>query len=874
MSRINFAKRLQKAQTKIKLNEDATFREKFKKQIEQNIKEKEKANKTPEKPTTKPAKTSFFGGGSGFFAKTPEVDFNKEPLGNYYEDRKKILFGNIDIVRQEYYISQFLLKSQEKINSEYSKMSSGSSFFFDVPLKVYNFTLGMKENIANFCLIIKLYLLYKNKEKALEIYLLMCKQNKKKIEFIYNKLNLYCKKVSPAMLKFSPFISKMFILILSCFIKLSGIFCKTTLQNFFFTLYLKTIYILTLREINKISDISYKNDLKYHRLYFYSSCLFDSSIFSFLRYQPLSISTYILQHILELYKEKNLKENTRYEQVLILKVNYNLGLFFYIDGKNSEAINHLTLAKENLSEIVFFPVNVKNEENHNMENAGRNSAILKNQEKHILNKLTFYKGKINYLDDKNIDNMILNKFSKQSFNQSKNLRIIEEENNNNELQKKQSLCIQRNSSSLFLGIRKIELKQPLLFDHIKKKISLEIELLLSQIELNRKNFRGALEHINLIIGNKKSKDDFDSESILRKKTFNMINKTFKNLKSFQGAKIKKLNINTFGNATLSKNEDNKNKNNNNLDDLNNNFVDETILTDNDIKLIKLLLERIEQDYYNEHSHIDQRNDSFIRKRNSNIYFAPQKAKTVNYSSFKEMEKFFIFICNLSIYQLKILNESQPKFCSNRNDLPIIFSNQFQDCLTLSQRLALTQLQTLSLSRYIILIDSNKDICPENLDYKYMKFKMKTSEENEEEKEYKFNEELKGKTINSRKSNDSMMLNGTNINTLSIKRKKEIEFEDESTMFDILLTKIKTKKNKKFIETHKKCILQILNNLSENDKKLFQNSPNLLKNMLKNIEKKIRKNNNINSKSFSSEYSSSFLENNNFSFSSSQELINY
>ena len=864
MSKIRNSKTFKKSQSQPIIVEEQTIQSKFKKKKDEE-KKQENQSKTQEKAESKPIKSSFFSGVSGFFSKSPEIDLKKEPLGNYYQDRKKILFGNIDINKEEYYISQFLLKSQKKINSEHLKMSTGSSFFFDVPQKVYNFTLGMKENISNFCLIIRLYLFYNNKEKANEIYLLMCKQNKKILEFIYNKINVYCKKASPAMLRFTPFISKMFIQILSCLIKLSGKFCKVTLQNTFFLLYLKTIYILTLREIHKINLLTFKNDLKYHRLYFYSSCLFDSSIFNFYRYQPLSISTYILRHILELYQDKNINDISRFEQVLLLKANYNLGLFFYVDGINNEAINHLIIAKERLSDIVFVPVYIKNTEKDFIENGGRNSAIF--QEKNILNKLTFYKGKINEIDEKSIDNLILNNLSKKSYNQNNNLKVINEENNN-ELEKKQTTSGPRRSSSLFFGIKRIELKQPLLFDHIKKKISLEIELLLSQIELNRKNYNGAFEHINIILKSLKPKDDFETDAISRKKTYNIFNKTFKNLKSFQGIKIKKLNINNFGkNSNFSKIENDKD---NNKEADNESFIDDSILTEDDSKLIRFLLERI--DYgYNEQLRIEQSNNSLLKKRNSYYDFSQKQTKNINYSNFKEMEKFFMFICDLSIFQLKILNESQPEFYSKRNDLPIIFSNQFKDCLTLSQRLTLSKLETMSLSRYIILIDSNKDICPENLDYKYMKYKIKTSNEKKEEIFLKFISDERRKTLNGRRSNDSMMMNTlstNNNNTLSVKRtikkEKEVEFEEENTMFDILLAKIKNEKNTKFIETHKKCILEILNNLNDDDKKLFQNFPILLKKMLKNIEKEIKKKKNIVNKN------SSYTENSSYSFISSQD----
>ena len=93
----------------------------------------------------------------------------------------------------------------------------------------------------------------------------------------------------------------------------------------------------------------------------------------------------------------------------------------------------------------------------------------------------------------------------------------------------------------------------------------------------------------------------------------------------------------------------------------------------------------------------------------------------------------------------------------------------------------------------------------------------------------------------------------NNNTISIKRqiKKEYEFEDENCIFDILLIKIKNEKNKNFIDKHKKSILRILNNLSNDDKKLFQKSPHLLKKMLRKIELSLKKNNTL-SKSFTEE----------------------
>ena len=771
-------------------------------------------------------------------------NLNNEPLGNYYEDRKKILFGYIDINKEEFYISQFLLNSQKKLNNEYIKITTGSSFFYDVPKAIHKFTLCLKENISNFCLIISLYLLNNKKEKSLEIYLLMCKQNKKMLELIYSKLLSYSHKPSTNSILFSPPISKMFIQILSCLIKLSGKFCKTTYQNYFCILYIKTNFILSLRNLPKITLISYKNELKYYRLYIYANCLFGTAIFNFYKYQPLSFSIYILQHILTIYQDISIKDN-KLEQLLLLKVCYNLGLFFYVNGFNNKAINSLNLAKEKLNDIKLF----QNNRNEEKDYLGRNSAVLNGKE-NILNKLTFYKRRINNIDNKNLEEIILSKFSQKNSNHNIVLNIIKEEISKDSSKDKKALYDTEDKSGVFFGVTKNVLKQTFSFEDITKKILLKIELLLTQIELNKKNYRGALEHINLILNNKKSKDDLEND-LSKQKTLKIINKTYKNLKSFQVGRNKKYDIND---------KDNIRK-----------LFDESMLTENDLKLIKLLLEKIEHDY-NEHMHYDLSDSFTSQKIDDNALFSSDKMKSMTFSNFKEMEKFFIFICNLSIYQLKILNQSQPKSTSfsKRNDLPILFTNQFKDCLTLSQRMALAELQTMCLSRYIILIDSEKEISPENLDYKYMKYRVKSSKENEEEKEFKITSEIKGRNINNKETNDSI-IKSLSTNTFSINRtKKENEKEDESCIFEILLIKIKNENNKKFIESHKKSILNILNNLSEEDKKLFLNSPFLLEKMLEKVENKIKRNNNNNINI--NEYSS-YIENTSFSFISSQKMSN-
>ena len=323
-----------------KLDEKANFNEETKNILmnQNSLKNEVKENTLNTSQSTEEQSTkSFHFGGSGFSAKSHKIYVCKEDLGIYYKERKKLIFGKIDFLNKQYNISQFLLKSQKYMNNEYQKLNSiRSSFFTDIPSKTYCFTFGLKENIANFCLIIKLYLLYNIKEKALELFLLMCKQNKKLIEFVYSKLYRYCEKTSPSMLRLTPAISKMFLQLLSCLIKLSGLFCKTTFQNYFIIIYIKTFYIINItREIQKIDVNTFKNEIKYQRIYLYANTLFDCANFSFFKYQPLKFSTFMLQHILELYKDRNPKDNSKLEYILLLKTNYNLGLYLYVDGKNN-----------------------------------------------------------------------------------------------------------------------------------------------------------------------------------------------------------------------------------------------------------------------------------------------------------------------------------------------------------------------------------------------------------------------------------------------------------------------------------------------------------------------------------------------------------
>ena len=70
-----------------------------------------------------------------------------EPLTDYYEERKKIIFKKLTIARNEEYILSLVKKKQKKIN-ELTPKYVKDGFFLSVPEKIYSFTLELKEKTS------------------------------------------------------------------------------------------------------------------------------------------------------------------------------------------------------------------------------------------------------------------------------------------------------------------------------------------------------------------------------------------------------------------------------------------------------------------------------------------------------------------------------------------------------------------------------------------------------------------------------------------------------------------------------------------------------------------------------------------------------
>ena len=799
-------------------------------------------------------------------------DLPPESVTEYYEDRKKIIFKKLTISKNEEYILSIVKKSQLKVNAKTIDSMKGG-FFQSLPSNAYDLSVMFKENIANFSLVISLYLQENRKIDAFKLFLLLCEQNKKTLNYLTGKVLEQLPKISNRnkIAKFYPTITKTLLQIISVFIKLAGKFNKSVLENYFIVQYLKIVHILSVtvvKYINPVKIDEINTQLKNERRYFYSNCLFDCSIYLFNRFQPFNISISILNHTLDLYNNQNvnyvLNEN---ESTLLLKINYNLGLFCYVDGLNMEAVNNFNQAKDRVNDIKNFPISKT-----------RKSRISLDEKDLMMNKLRNNNSTSNLILDFNDivspqPNQSRNKYNRNTIKSTTHVlngrESIEHQNNlflkvsNDNAENQMNKKNVRDYSTIYLGAYNIlRFKNPLEIELVRDKILVEIKLYLAEIELKNKNYRESLYHLNSILNLQKKENmgeyvlySKDNTRLIKSKTNsskNIIdtadNKTREKTRYMNDLKKNKSeNNNSLFLITRDKSTNNTLKDNassNNLNNVNSSHqVMKYNLTNGDKSRIMRLLEEIEIACWEKDANKLKNKNQYAEvtkypyDRSKNYLIRNQKIITS-----KEMEKFFIFICSLSIYQLKILNDTQPPPSQRRNDLPIIFNNQFQDCLTNAQRMNLTLLETMSLSRYILLKDTNKDISLENLDIRFMLYRIKDEEVDNKINYNKIMRRNRIKSNNRFKRINNSKGNSFRSNTFSIKtpikkvKKYEDEEEDDALKY---FMKNNSPKNKKLIGNHKKELTKFIEDINNDELKIFYKNPELLSKLVENTEKKIK-----------------------------------
>ena len=294
---------------------------------------------------------------------------------------------------------------------------------------------------------------------------------------------------------------------------------------------------------------------------------------------------------------------------------------------------------------------------------------------------------------------------------------------------------------------------------LKEKILKNIELTIGEIELDNNNYVSAYKHIQIAL-------NYLKKRLEKPNNFTLLNKKYK-IKS----------------SIISRNEDN--------------FSIEK-------RKIEKLLSEIEKKYENNIHNINENSDE-VNKNYNNIK---------NYESskliIKELEKFFIFLYSLNLYQIKILNDSQPEInnIKQRNDLPIFFSNNFKDCLTQNQRNLLNNLSNLALSRYNILKNPMGKIELKNFNFDY------------------FN-------INDNLDNDKKYIKKSNsVDNINNNRKEDKNFKKLIDNENI------NQETKKYLIENYKYVIKILKKSSDEDIMNFINNPEIL---IKPINTFIKKN---------------------------------
>ena len=216
-------------------------------------------------------------------------------------------------------------------------------------------------------------------------------------------------------------------------------------------------------------------------------------------------------------------------------------------------------------------------------------------------------------------------------------------------------------------------------------------------------------------------------------------------------------------------------------------------------------------------------DDFDNDNNGEEYFN----KLVNKKMAKEIEKLFLFLNTLSIYQIKLLNDTQPKR-EIRNDLPILFNAQFKDSLTKGQRSSLSNLLTMSITRNMILENPDKLILPTNLKFSILNYKAKELNK-ENNNKYKL---VKTKKIENHKMYDKVISSSNSIEYNYFKK--------------IIFSKKIGQTLQQFLLNNYSLVMKILKELNKNEIEDIIKNPDILVSPINDYKKRQSKilNNNL------------------------------
>ena len=742
--------------------------------------------------------------------KDEDINFLRKVIKNHNFNNNKTIKNSLKLND----LRKYIIKIQKSIKD-------GEELLLNK--NISDFMKDISDLIARFSFIIFIFLKNNRFEQAKIIFLLMLKENKKYLEHIEIKIieSYYTSKDFPKeiyeLLRIYSFI-----------IKYSQFFNMTNNCNFFIGHYFEIIYYIynwfKYNDYSGVMMINIKNQMNL----WLSLALHNASYFSILHYFPISLSINLNKHIIDIYQDCNENHLPIREKSFLTKVLYNLSLSYYLNGQNEKALNYLEDAKDRIlnngdnDDNFYFRNSIFYKNLKKKKSIFHNNDYLSTNIEDEGNRLSTANSFSESVNNKNINDLdsfdkiveekkIEETFSKDNIN-LEDIKLLINYGFKSGLmtEKKNESSNQINNSPKYTLNKRISIPK-----YYKNPLLRKIELLTSEIELDKKNYKSAYEHILkvfyillLIKLGKKTEEYFD------------LNKAQKKMEKYL-ILIEKLKEKEIGNKNEEKSENISFENS----------LEPSLSTNNDDSFQEKYKEDLGDIILNKYNLILYLNKQKEQKNSSKLaLFCGEKELDIK--MLKDLEKFFIFLCTLSLFQINVLNETQPDSWK-RYDLPILFSSQFKDCLSKNQRIGLDNLQTMDLNRSDILKNSSGLIMPNNLNIniikekdiekskrrKIIKFINKFDEENVNDNKITRTKEFKLylKIINSGKLNKDtkdFFKNNKDLVLKVLKQAKNIKTEDiiESPNLIIEPVKIYKKQRKKyFSKLNLKNRYEILNN---------------------------------------------------------------
>ena len=670
-------------------------------------------------------------------------------------------------------IKRYLIKTQKKYNvigninilykDQYNKNKSSENIMDSYQLQ------KLEDLIARYSIIIFIYLRCGRINEAKEIFLVMLKENIKNMIKVENLLVSIYKTINRRINihKDVPKLTYQLAKIYSFIIKYSQLFNLTNYRNIFIDKYFQIQHLNYNFFMLKGSTRGFSSETRNQIRYWFSYSLHNAMFYTIYHRFPMKIPIICNYNIYCLYKNSEDISLTDLEKSLTIKTAYNQGILLYVNNQKEEAFFCLKCGKEkinsysedygnngikNKKSTLNYVKKPKKEEIHEIKKnyRDRNKKLKKNKSI-ILDKNTLRFNKKDSLNDLSLRGFeIKNKESKDMSVPKNQYDVLKtkiykdfkkEQISLNDIEQlvkfgKERGLLNEEPATGFRGLdflfkykesyncikRKIALPKGFRGSHIdfhtsikmkdffipekfKNPLLRKIELLMGIIELDKKNFEAAYQHIINVLyivfllklsGNTNyNKNFYDKQKIELNEYFQLIEDLYeKELKNRQQ-------LERSSSKSLLTSNDRKS--------LMNTSVMSSINMNNSLYRSSYIIfenKDAENHFYKNNLNSKENNNELQSDNNLN----DNEKKLI-----KEFEKFFIFLNHLSVYQIKVLNETQPDN-EKRNHLPLMFSYQFKDSLNRFQRIELDNVQTMALSRFMVLKDPNRWIVPTNLNY--------------------------------------------------------------------------------------------------------------------------------------------------------------